>query len=356
MAARIEQTASEKLIDWEAETAFHPESLVPSTQSDEGAITPERIYGKDLRVLYTGATGHSARYVLEKLVNDERISKIYCIAIRSTNKVSNASEKIIRFPGDLLEERLGLPEEQFNFLASDIDVIFHAAANRSFWDNHQVMRPANVSSAHTRINLATPRKVPIHFMSSAAVHLFSGKEDYPEARATYPPPADGKDGYLASKWAAEKLFERPVREQVQQQGRLSKDTVFAEFMRVAHELRVHIPKGNIKGEIDLLELTGLADVLSDCIIRSTGKEPEHADGRSALVRYLNHHADMKLQLDEWEAYFVEHQDELSQVEMTETLNATEWIGRAKKIGFPYMLLAQNFDLTGESSLPIVQRR
>lgn len=249
MAARIEQTASEKLIYWEAETAFHPESLVPSTQSDEGAITPERIYGKYLRVLYTGATGHSARYVLEKLVNDERISKIYCIAIRSTNKVSNASEKIIRFPGDLLEERLGLPEEQFNFLASDIDVIFHAAANRSFWDNYQVMRPANVSSAHTRINLATPRKVPIQFMSSAAVHLFNGKEDYPEARATYPPLADGKDSYLASKWAAEKLFENasshfglpiyihrpgPVREQVQQQGRLSKDTIFAEFMRVAH--------------------------------------------------------------------------------------------------------------------------
>ncbi|KAJ5427409.1 lovastatin nonaketide synthase [Penicillium cf. griseofulvum] len=374
MAARIEQTTSAKLIDWEAETDVHLESLLSSKQSDKGAIISERRHGKDLHVLYTGATGHSASYVLKKLVNDDRISKIYCISVRSMDKLSNGSEKIIQFPGDLLDERLGLTEEQFTSLARDVDVIFHAAANRSFWDNYQIMRRANVLPAHTLISLAIPRKVPIHFMSSAAVHLFSGitdEEDYPETRATYPPPADGKDGYLASKWAAEKIFENassqfglpiyihrpgPVREQVQQEGRLSKDTVFAEFMRIAQELQMNIPKGGIKGEIDLLELTGLAGVLSNCIIRSTGQEPQDTDGGLALVRYLNHHADMKLPLDEWEAYFEEHQAELPQVTTTETHHATEWIGRAKKIGFPYMLSAQNFDLTGESRLPIVQRR
>jgi hybrid polyketide synthase/nonribosomal peptide synthetase ACE1 len=374
MAARIEQNASEKAIDWEAETAVHPKSLLPFAQNEEGAIVSERRHGKDLHVLYTGATGHSARYVLEKLVADERISKVYCVAVRSTNKLSNASEKIIQFPGNLLDERLGLTEEQFNFLASDVDVIFHAAANRSFWDNYQFMRPANVLPAHTLISLATPRKTPIHFMSSAAVHLFGGKtdeEDYPESRATHLPPVDGKDGYLASKWAAEKIFENasrhfglpiyihrpgPVREQSQQQSRLSKDIVFAQFMRVAQELRLHIPKGSIKGEIDLLELTGLSDVLNDCIIRSTNQEPEDTCGRSALVRYLNHHADMKLLLDEWEAYAEEHQGELPQIDMMETHNATEWIARAKRIGFPYMLSAQNFNLMGESRLPIVQRR
>ncbi|KAH1508985.1 hypothetical protein KXX18_001323, partial [Aspergillus fumigatus] len=187
-------------------------------------------------------------------------------------------------------------EEQFDFLANEADVIFHAAANRSFWDNYQVMRRANVLPAHTLVALAARRKVPIHFMSSAAVHLFgrSTDEDSPEPPATHPPPAGGKDGYLATKWAAEKIFENaascyglpiyihrpaPVRQQRLQtdEGRLPKEAVLAEFMRVAQELQLHIPKGSIKGEIDLLDLTRLSGVLSDAVIKST----QEGEGRSA---------------------------------------------------------------------------
>ncbi|KAL2819623.1 lovastatin nonaketide synthase [Aspergillus cavernicola] len=364
MAARIEQTASARLIDWAAETAIPDNLPIPQSAAD----LPRKV-GTDLRVLYTGATGHSARFVLKKLVEDERISKIYCIAVRSSEKqpapreLSVTSDKIVQFPGSLLDERLGLSEEQFNFLAGEVDVIIHSAANRSFWDNYQVMKQSNVLPAQTLVSLAISRKIPIHFMSSAAIHLFSGKtdEDYPETQAVHQPPADGKEGYLASKWAAEKLFEnassqfnlpvyihRPA--PVGQVQRLSKETVFAEFMRVARELRLHIPRDSIRGDIDLLDLTQLSGVLRDSIIGSTAE-----GGDSPLVRYIHHHADMKLHLNEWDAYVDEHRAEL-EIDMLETQNATEWIGRAKRIGFPYMLAAQNFDLTGDSTLPIVQRR
>ncbi|KAH1492661.1 hypothetical protein KXX52_004018 [Aspergillus fumigatus] len=372
MAARIEQAASLELIDWEAETAVNLDSLPSSILSEEGVTDSGKRYSTDLRILYTGATGHSAKYVLEKLVKDERVSKVYCVAVRSPDKLSIVSDKIVQFSGDLLDKRLGLMEEQFDFLANEADVIFHAAANRSFWDNYQVMRRANVLPAHTLVALAARRKVPIHFMSSAAVHLFgrSTDEDSPETPATHPPPADGKDGYLATKWAAEKIFENasscyglpiyihrpaPVRQQRLQtdEGRLPKEAVLAEFMRVAQELQLHIPKGSIKGEIDLLDLTRLSGVLSDAVIKST----QEGEGRSASVRYIHHHADMKLHLDDWESYAEEHQDKLPPVNMMETHNATEWIARTKRIGFPYMLSAQNFDLSGGSSrLPILQRR
>ncbi|KAL3474076.1 lovastatin nonaketide synthase [Aspergillus californicus] len=361
MAARIEQTASAQLIDWEAETAVLDVSF---NRSEDFA--PRRT-GTDLRVLYTGATGHSARFVLQKLVDDDRVSKIYCVAVRSTEQqpgpreLSVASDKIIQFPGNLLDERLGLADEQFDFLAGNVDVIIHSAANRSFWDNYQIMRQSNVLPAHTLIRLAAPRKVPIHFMSSAAIHLFSGKtdEDYPETQALHPPPADGKEGYLASKWAAEKVLENASSKYgftvyihrpgpVGQVQRVAKETVFAEFMRVAQELRLHIPRDSIKGEIDLLDLSPLSEVLRDLIIGSTQEE-------SGLVRYIHHAADIKLQLSEWDTYVDEHREELN-MDMLETQNATEWIARAKRIGFPYMLSAQNFDLTGGSSLPITQRR
>ncbi|KAH2719303.1 hypothetical protein KXW77_000808, partial [Aspergillus fumigatus] len=138
----------------------------------EGVTDSGKRYSTDLRILYTGATGHSAKYVLEKLVKDERVSKVYCVALPSPDKLSIVSDKIVQFSGDLLDKRLGLMEEQFDFLANEADVIFHAAANRSFWDNYQVMRRANVLPAHTLVALAARRKVPIHFMSSAAVHLF----------------------------------------------------------------------------------------------------------------------------------------------------------------------------------------
>ncbi|KAL5357558.1 putative hybrid PKS/NRPS enzyme EqiS-like protein, partial [Aspergillus floccosus] len=371
MAAFIEQTMSLEPIDWPAETAVHPDSLLSSIPSEKGGPGSGIRFGKNLRVLYTGATGHSAMYILEKLVKDERVSKIYCVAVRSPDKLSIVSEKIVQFPGDLLGKRLGLTEEQFDFLEDEVDVIFHAAANRSFWDSYQVMRRANVLPAQTLAALAARRKVPIHFMSSAAVHLFGGRidGDSPQTPATYPPPADGKDGYLASKWAAEKVFENasssyglpiyihrpaPVRKQISQvdEGNLFKETVFAELMRVAQELRLHVPKGSIKGEIDLLDLRGLSGVLSDVIIRSTREEDRYPS-----VRYIHHHADMKLHLDEWESYAEEHQDELPPVEMMEMHNATEWIARAKRIGFPFMLSAQNFDLSGGGSrLPILQRR
>ncbi|KAJ5385301.1 hypothetical protein N7517_003212 [Penicillium concentricum] len=116
---------------------------------------------------------------------------------------------------------------------------------KPLWDNYQVMKRANVLP----ISLATPRKIPIHFMSSA-VHLLNktNEEYYPESQATHPPPVDGKDGYLASKWATEKIFENasshfglpiyihrpgPVREQQAQQCCLPKESIFTEFMRVS---------------------------------------------------------------------------------------------------------------------------
>ncbi|PLB53452.1 lovastatin nonaketide synthase [Aspergillus steynii IBT 23096] len=365
MASRIEQAMSKTDINWTAETA-----LVETSPTLRDEANPARRTGTDLRVLYTGATGHSARFVLQKLVEDRRISKIYCVAVRSTEKnpaprpLAITSDKIVQFPGNLIDDRLGLSEDQLQFLTEEVDVIIHSAANRSFWDNYQVMKQVNVLPVHTLIPLAIPRKVPIHFMSSAAVHLFDGRDDenYPETRATHTPPADGKHGYLATKWAAEKILENassmyglpvyihrpaPVG---QQPERLSKAVVFSEFMRFAQALRLNIPRNSIRGTIDLLDVARLAGALLDSMIGST----EERDGPD-LVRYIHHYADMKLHLDEWQAYVDEHVEEL-EIDESETHNATEWIAKAKEIGFPYLLAAQNFDLTGESALPITQRR
>ncbi|KAK1140467.1 putative Hybrid PKS-NRPS biosynthetic cluster [Aspergillus melleus] len=364
MATRIEEAVSTRKINWTAET-----SKVGSSSPLRSETNHARRTGSDLRVLYTGATGHSAKFVLRRMVEDSRISKIYCVAVRPLEKDSGPrklaiqSDKIIQFEGNLLDERFGLTEDLIEFFAENVDVIFHSAANRSFWDNYQVMKQVNVLPVHTLVRLAVPRRIPIHFMSSAAVHLFSGRddEDYPETRAVHSPPTDGTHGYLATKWAAEKILEnassiynfpvyvhRPA--PVGQVERLSKTTVFAEFMVFAQALRLNIPRNSIQGSIDLLDLSRLAEDLLESLIRSTDDKDY-----SNLVRYIHHRADMKLHLGEWQEYVDGHLAELD-IDETETHNATQWIAKAKEIGFPYMLAAQNFDMTGESALPITQRR
>ncbi|RAK98120.1 putative hybrid PKS/NRPS enzyme EqiS-like protein [Aspergillus ibericus CBS 121593] len=367
MAARIESTASEVLLDWAAETAVPPNLPLPALPSTEPL--PPRRTGKDLRVIYTGATGHSGKYVLEKLVADDRISKIYLVAVRlneedgpGPRKLAIESDKIVQFPGNLLDERLGLTPEQFTFLATEADVILHSAANRSLWDNYQVLRRPNVLATQVLVSLAAPRQIPIHFMSSAAIHLFSGhtEDSYPETTATGTPPTDGTEGYLASKWAVEKLlenashafsipvyFHRPA--PVGPVQTISTTTVFAEFLRVVRTLRLHVTRESIKGHIDLIVLEDLARKLRDHLITSTMEE-------GVTVRYHHHHSDVRVQMGEWKAYMDEYNTGLT-LDMVETEHAVEWVGRAKKVGFPYMLAAQNFDMAGVmSELPIVQRR
>ncbi|KAI9045667.1 lovastatin nonaketide synthase [Aspergillus affinis] len=304
-----EESVSTRKINWTAETNH------------------DRRTGTDVRVLYTGATEHSAGFVLQKMIEDNPISKVYCVALA----------------GNLLDDSLGLTEDQLEFLAENVDVIIHSAANRSFWDNYQIMKQVNVLPVHTLVHLAALRRIPIHFMSSVAVYLFSGRkdEDYPETRAMHPPPTGGTHGYLATKWAAEKILEnassmygfpvyvhRPA--PVGQAQRLSKATVFAEFMMFARALRLNIPRNSIQGSIDLLDLSRFTGDLLESMISNTEEKDD-----SHLVRYIHHRADMKLHLDEWQEYVGEHLEELD-IDETDTHNATQWISKAKEIGFHFL--------------------
>ena len=63
MATRIEEAVSTRKINWTAET-----SKVESSSPLRSETNHARRTGSDLRVLYTGATGHSAQFVLRRMV------------------------------------------------------------------------------------------------------------------------------------------------------------------------------------------------------------------------------------------------------------------------------------------------
>ncbi|KAK2848537.1 NRPS [Arthroderma sp. PD_2] len=203
MARLIDDALGVKKLDWDAETALP--TLPARNKSVVSDISPPK--QKDIVVMMTGATGVLGRNMLARLASDDRISKVYVVAVRpqgisTITRIPDHSDKITVKHGDLDKAYLGLSEKEATVLAGEVDIILHFGANRSFWDSYYHLRSTNVSSVKEIVKIAYPRKVPIHFISSGGVSAYSFNS----------PPTNGSDGYVASKWAAEKVLANAVNE------------------------------------------------------------------------------------------------------------------------------------------------
>ncbi|KAK0618512.1 hypothetical protein B0T17DRAFT_592263 [Bombardia bombarda] len=237
-------------MDWAAEVAALFDGLALSSSSSltlssappprssqvlkEEDTPPTR---STIKVLLTGATGFLGRHILRQLISDTRVSQIHCVAVRrQSTTVSSMSDKIISHAGDLGSPLLGLSRDTFTILSQSVDVIIHNGARVSFLEPYDVaLRAPNVLSTRSLCALALPRRIPLHFVSSAAVAgvLRSSGSDTaagPSVLAPVsvadclPPPSngleqqqhDGKgkshniklDGYSLSKWVGEALLEK----------------------------------------------------------------------------------------------------------------------------------------------------
>lgn len=195
------------LIDWEEETRLslsEPVLTVPITP-------PVR------RVVLTGSTGFLGRAIVAHLLEQPSIERIDCIAVRDKSSrplphVLTSSPKVHLHAGDLTQPDLGLTAS----IAADIfgraDVVIHNAAEISFMQSYHSLRAANVGGTRSLLGLvaahAAPRRVPVHFVSSAGVAQLAGGGAFGEASvAGMRPPEDGSNGYVAAKWASERLLE-----------------------------------------------------------------------------------------------------------------------------------------------------
>ncbi|KAF3768882.1 hypothetical protein M406DRAFT_10616, partial [Cryphonectria parasitica EP155] len=210
MARQIEESSAVETIDWDKETAL-PDLDAPQQIGVHGYVA-QSIRSQQKTVLVTGATGFLATHVLPQLTADSSVSKIYCIAVRDTSKLAATGSKVVSYNGDLTLPRLGLSEPTFTALSNEVDVILHMGAARSFWDNYHTLRPTNTSATRELVRLAAARRIPIHFTSSAGV-LAQAQGNIPcnatpASAAGNIPPTDGSNGYVASKWASERILER----------------------------------------------------------------------------------------------------------------------------------------------------
>lgn len=211
MAAKIDgstiQGPATMSIDWDEETRIDTDLGVFRAQEP---LPSETTNG--LQVALTGATGFLGVSILKTLLEDKRVSKVHCLAVRSSSNTSDpvfSSSRVACYPGDLSLPRLGLSQEQFDHLAKTVDRIIHNGADVSFLKTYQSLKRSNVSSSRELARMAIERRIPVHFVSTGGVVQLTGQNGLDEVSvADSIPPTDGSLGYVASKWASEVILEK----------------------------------------------------------------------------------------------------------------------------------------------------
>ncbi|KAM5429353.1 putative Hybrid PKS-NRPS biosynthetic cluster [Microsporum canis] len=209
MAARIRvgkqhQEPTEE-IDWETETEYDiPSSYIP-TMPDRHTMQES-----NREILITGAHTFLGSEILQALINDNSVRRVHCIALpRAAGKRIVRSSKVSPYLGSLQAKSLGLSPDEISYLQPRIDLIIHAGSVGHCLNNYSSLRLPNVGSVRCLVELALPRRIPIHFISSNRVILLSGHQKLPPISVgQHQPPTDGSEGFTASKWAGERLLER----------------------------------------------------------------------------------------------------------------------------------------------------
>jgi amino acid adenylation domain-containing protein/thioester reductase-like protein len=202
-------------VDLEREAALHSD-IVHMAQTP-GATTQA--------VMLTGATGFIGRFLLAQLLRDTR-AIIYCLIRARSKRHASArlratllqwdlmsedfDQRIVCIPADLRQPRLGMDEDTWSSLAQKVDCVYHCATSMNHLETYAMARPANVDAARELLRFATSgRPKLVNYISTLGI--FSAAADDPprvihEASSIDHERHRASQGYLASKWVAEKLF------------------------------------------------------------------------------------------------------------------------------------------------------
>ncbi|KAL7941108.1 putative PKS-NRPS protein [Trichoderma barbatum] len=207
MASLIEgKSSSDDLnqqLDWEAEATLLP----VDTYQHSGEVSPT---GPTKVVVLTGATGFLGRHLLERLLRNKDIEKVYCVAVRkSASELPSMfkDQRVEVFQGDLGVANLGLSIVQAQRIFSTADVIIHNGADVSFMKTYNSLRQTNVNATKQIARFAQARGIPLHFISSASVTQLTPLDEVGSVSMAPYPPTENADGYISAKWVSERHLE-----------------------------------------------------------------------------------------------------------------------------------------------------
>ncbi|KAF3766643.1 hypothetical protein M406DRAFT_252003 [Cryphonectria parasitica EP155] len=365
MARKIKESPSVGPIDWEHETAppSTPDFLrgLPAPVNQTGGKT----------ILMTGATGNLARHLFQLLLADARVAKIHCVAVRDKQRQEwpLPDPKVVTHVGDLSLPMLGLGMDGFRTLAEQVDVVLHLGAVRSFFDDYYTLRASNVFPTKELVKLASARRIPIHFLSTAGVLPPEGSlEEAACSAAAYVPPSDGSEGYVATKWASEHVLERAASASdlavpsfiyrmlplsaAGTQPELLKQQALDEFARCIDLAGVVPDPEGWAGRMDLIPADLAARWLCESVLTSQLAEPA-----TTKPRFLHYESPAAVEVDELMAHVeltVQRRRRKGEKELT-TIPLLKWLGRIKALGFGYVLASHEATMQSDEG-KLVSRR
>jgi amino acid adenylation domain-containing protein/thioester reductase-like protein len=206
--------AGDTIPDLEREAALDP-TIVLRTKGTPGDIN---------NVFLTGATGFLGAFLLAELLGQTH-AKIYCLVRAASMEAGYRKieknmdsfglwapafcERIIPVLGDLASPLLGITQNKFEELARIVDVIYHNGAATNFFYPYIWHKAANVLSTQELLRMASfGRSKSFHFISTLSVALAQERKSTPaiiREKDPLPGAPDLYDGYVQSKWVAEKM-------------------------------------------------------------------------------------------------------------------------------------------------------
>ncbi len=347
MAAAIERSQPRNEIDWDLETAV-PESLRDVT------LSKRRHKNGGLTVLLTGASGFLGRHILSQLVRDATIARIILLVRDiACMQMVDAKDKVSIVKADITLEQLGLSSDGYAAIVSSVDVVVHCAANRSFWDSYENLQHINVQSVKSLARLSMLAGSPLHFMSTGCVTMY-GDEALP--------PKDGSDGYVGTKWAAEKFLKsiatekrlpvyvhRPVGVSRESNGGVDRDGVLQDLTNIMGQIGSRPSFEGVSGSVDVLPLNDVVSLVCKTALTSTERQDQPKG--SIPLEVVHHSARLRVFVKE----FSNHVEANEDLRRLPSLPILDWFGKAKMAGFAYFMAAHELRMTSGGE-ELVSRR
>ncbi|KAI9252092.1 male sterility protein-domain-containing protein [Sporodiniella umbellata] len=177
----------------------------------------------DKVILLTGATGFVGSLVLQYMLQDDSVKKIYCLVRGSESEVFNRivksfenfqlktsllqSDRLEALPMKLSEAFLGFTEERYNQLKEEVNIVQHCAWSLDFYSDVEFYDQKLISPFYNLLNFAYRSVNPMHvyFTSSVTASNLLGPliEENPlplNSRVSIP------HGYSQSKFVCEVLL------------------------------------------------------------------------------------------------------------------------------------------------------
>lgn len=322
--------ANGTVIDWDAESRPPADIgfILKSSLSPRSfpASRPPRV------IVLTGVTGLLGRHLLRHLLSQPAVQKVICLAVRrlpsrlASGELPQSDSRVSYYEGGLSQPLLGLTPEQAASIFSEADAVIHNGADTSHMKTYAALKASNVGSTTVLISLCLPRRVPIHYVSSAglavlycsqkngtATHVqengFPDKKAipvFPEVSVANTPPTTefANFGYMCSKWVSERLlqhivedFEPRLRVSIHRPSTILRETGTWDaeearsrldwvnsLLQYVRDLKA-IPKigNNIRGALDLVRVDSvcegiLREVFDDNVVMQGGIRYVHEVG------------------------------------------------------------------------------